>query len=889
MRRLSGAEVRQTFLAYFAHRGHTIVPSSSLVPKADPTLLFTNAGMVQFKNAFLGLENRGYVRAASCQKCVRAGGKHNDLENVGKTARHHTFFEMLGNFSFGDYFKAEAIEFAWELFTVEIGLPPEKLWATIYKDDDEAAALWQKIAGLPSHRIVRLGEKDNFWAMGDTGPCGPCSEIVIDQGPQVGCGRPDCSVECDCDRYLELWNLVFMQFNREADGTLSPLPKPSIDTGAGLERIAAVVQGVQSNFETDLLRPLIACVEERTGRRYGVKGPEDVSMRVIADHARATTFLLSDGVVPSNEGRGYVLRRIIRRALRHGKLLGLDGPFLAEATGRVVEVMAGAYPELQASRERVARETLAEEERFGHTLRMAIPHLEEAIAEAKAKPPAAQVIPGDQLFKLYDTYGLPRDLIEELALEHGVQMDWETFEARLRDQRVLARATAAAMFKVDTAVLSDLYREWGTKPPVAFRGYDHLRVEATIVALAKDGRPLAVVGPGEEAEAVLDQTPFYAEAGGQVADRGTFSTDTAMAEVLDVQRPLPGLIVHRVIVRRGALRPGERIEAMVDEEWRARVVRNHTGTHLVHEALRRVLGDHVRQEGSLVAPERLRFDFRHFGPLTAAEVDRIERMVNDQLWKNLPLRIEEGVPFDEAVARGAKAFFAEKYADRVRVVAIPEFGLELCGGTHVRALGEIGIFKIIGESGVAAGIRRIEAYTGPGAYEYLRKEEEVLHESAATLKARPLELSEKVDRLAGTARELEREIERLRARLAASLADDLVRRAERVEGIQVVRSRVEHFDQRGLRDLVDRIRAKLGSGVVVLGAVTDGKVSWVAGVTTDMTHQVHAGRLVRELAKVTGGEGGGRADLAEAGGKDPSKLDQALGQVPSLLRRLLQG
>ena len=888
MQRQSGAEVRQTFLQYFASRGHTVVPSSSLVPKADPTLLFTNAGMVQFKDAFLGLENRGYVRAASCQKCVRAGGKHNDLENVGKTARHHTFFEMLGNFSFGDYFKEKAVEYAWEFLTVDIGMPPEKLWATIYKDDDEAAALWQKIAGLPLHRIVRLGEKDNFWAMGDTGPCGPCSEVVIDQGPQVGCGRPDCNVECGCDRYLELWNLVFMQFNRDADGALIPLPKPSIDTGAGLERITAVVQGVHSNFDTDLLRPLITFVEELTDRRYGVKEQDDVSMRVIADHARATTFLVSDGVVPSNEGRGYVLRRIVRRALRHGKLLGLDGPFLAAVTGRVVEVMAEAYPELQASRERVARETLAEEERFGHALRMAIPRLEEAITEAKTKPFGTQVIPGDQLFKLYDTYGLPRDLIEELAQEHGVRLDWETFEAKLRDQRVMARAIATQMFKGDAAALSDLYRELGIKHPTTFQGYEHLRVEATVVALARDGQPMAAAGPGDEVEVILDQTPFYAEAGGQVADRGTLSTDTTMAEVLGVQRPLPGLIVHRVLVRRGTLKQGERVEAVVDEEWRARVVKNHTGTHLVHEALRRVLGDHVRQEGSLVAPDRLRFDFRHFGPLAAGEMVRIERMVNEQLWRNLPVEIEEGVPFEEAVARGAKAFFAEKYADRVRVVAVPGFGLELCGGTHVRALGEIGIFKIIGEGGVAAGIRRIEAYTGPGAYDYLREEEEVLRESAAVLKARPLELSEKVDKLAGTTRGLEREIERLRARLAASMVNDLVKRAERVEGIQVVRSRVEHFDQKGLRDLVDRIRAKLGSGVVVLGTVADGKVAWVAGVTADIIKRVHAGHLVRELARVTGGDGGGRADLAEAGGKDPSKLDQALDQLPSLLRRLLQ-
>ncbi|MEE9537860.1 MAG: alanine--tRNA ligase, partial [candidate division NC10 bacterium] len=739
MRKLSGPEVRQSFLDYFASRGHAIVPSSSLVPREDPTLLFTNAGMVQFKDCFLGLDQRGYNRATSCQKCVRAGGKHNDLENVGRTARHHTFFEMLGNFSFGDYFKEEAIAYAWEWMTVDLGMPPERLWATIYKDDDEACELWQKLAGLPADRIVRLGEKDNFWAMGDTGPCGPCSEIVFDQGPEVGCGRPTCDIECDCDRYLELWNLVFMQFNRDASGTLTPLPKPSIDTGAGLERIAAVVQGVRSNFDTDLLRPLVTAVEELSGRAYGARERDDVSMRVIADHARAATFLVSDGVLPSNEGRGYVLRRIVRRALRHGKLLGLEGPFLAQMTRRVVDLMKRQYPELEGTRsqvstdtritpstgslELVGREVRAEEERFGHTLRMAIPRLEEEIAEAKASHGGQ--IPGAKLFMLYDTYGLPLDLIDEFAQDHGVRPDLEGYNVHMHAQQQRSKTIAAAAATFSMGGLPDLSRE-GVQKPTTFLGYNQIEAEAEVVAIVKAGQSAEAVQEGEEAEIVLDRTPFYAEAGGQVADVGTLQGSRGVADVLDVQRPLPGLTVHCVRITRGSFRKGERIRAAIDAERRALILKNHTATHLVHEALHRVLGDHVRQEGSLVAPDRLRFDFRHYGPTTAAELARIERMVNEQLWRNLPVMIEDGVPYEEALARGAKAFFADKYADRVRTVTVPGFGLELCGGTHVQAIGEIGLFKIASEGGVAAGIRRIEANTGPGAYDYLLREEAAL-------------------------------------------------------------------------------------------------------------------------------------------------------------------
>ncbi|MEE8326345.1 MAG: alanine--tRNA ligase, partial [candidate division NC10 bacterium] len=789
------------------------------------------------------------------------------------------------NFSFGDYFKEEAIAYAWEWMTVDLGMPPERLWATIYKDDDEACELWQKVAGLPADRIVRLGEEDNFWAMGDTGPCGPCSEIIIDQGPEVGCGRPTCDIKCDCDRYLELWNLVFMQFNRDASGTLTPLPKPSIDTGAGLERITAVVQGVHSNFDTDLLRPIITSVEELSGRAYGARERDDVSMRVIADHGRATTFLLTDGVLPSNEGRGYVLRRIVRRALRYGKLLGLEGPFLAQMTERVVDQMKEQYPELQASRDRVARETLAEEERFGHTLKMAIPRLDEEIGQAKAKPLDAQLIPGDQLFKLYDTYGLPRDLIEELAQEQSVMLDWETFENLLQRQRVLAKASAVAMFK--GAEVSPVLQELATSRSTPFVGYDQTEVEAEVTAIVKAGQSTEAVQKGEEAAIILDRTPFYAEAGGQVADVGTLQGSRGVADVLDVQRPLPGLTVHRVLIAHGSIRKGDRLRAAIDAERRALILKNHTATHLVHEALHRILGDHVRQEGSFVAPDRLRFDFRHYGPTTAAELARIERMVNEQLWRNLPVMIEDGVPYEEALARGAKAFFADKYADRVRTVTVPGFGLELCGGTHVQAIGEIGLFKIASEGGVAAGIRRIEANTGPGAYDYLLREEAALQESADALKARPLELPEKVDRLTQRGGELEREIQRLRSRVAATVVEELLKKVEAVEGLRVVRGRVEHFDQKGLRDLVDRVRTKLGSGVVVLGTLADNKVAWVAGITPDIVPRVHAGKLVREMARMTGGEGGGRADLAEAGGKDPSRLDHALGHVPELVRQLL--
>jgi alanyl-tRNA synthetase len=891
--RLSGNEVRQSFLRYFEERGHTIVASSSLVPRADPTLLFTNAGMVQFKDVFVGAEARSYTRAASAQKCVRAGGKHNDLENVGHTGRHHTFFEMLGNFSFGDYFKPDAIAFAWDLLTGPFGLPADRLWVTIHEGDPalglgpdaEARDLWRR--HVPAERIVACPTKDNFWAMGDTGPCGPCSEILLDQGPALGCGRPTCAVGCDCDRYLELWNLVFMQFERSPEGTLAPLPKPSIDTGAGLERLAAVLQGVPSNFSTDLLRPLIARIEALAGKAYGADARADVSMRVIADHARAITFLIADGVMPGNEGRGYVLRRILRRAVRHGRLLGLEGPFLAAEAEAVVGIMRGAYPELEAAQARVAREVVAEEERFAHTLRGAIPRLEERLAALEGRAGAS--LAGDELFRLYDTYGLPRDLVEEIAAEHGVRCDWAGFEAELARAREATRDRSGKAF--EAAAVPDALRELSRGLRVSFEGYRRLEAEAEVVALVKDGRPADAAAAGETVGVVLDRTPFYAEAGGQVGDTGTLEGEACLAQVEDTQRPLPGLTVHRATVLQGTQRRGARVTARVDGPRRALTVKNHTATHLLHEALFRVLGDHVRQEGSLVAPDRLRFDFRHFGPLTGAELHRVEELANAQVWKNLAVQ-EEELAYEEAVRRGAKAFFADKYGDRVRLITVEDPGqfrsLELCGGTHAKAVGEIGLIKIVAEGGVAAGVRRLEATTGPGAYDYQRRQEAALRESADLLKAKPLELPERVGKFAGEARELERELERLRHGVARRLLDEALASARPVEGVTVVATRADDLDVKGLRDLGDLIKAKVGTGVVVLAAAGDRRVSWVVMVTKDLTVRLHAGKLAKALAEATGGGGGGRPDLAEAGGKDPARLPEALAGVPALVARQLR-
>ena len=887
----TGNDIRRAFLEYFGRQGHTHVASSSLVPKADPTLLFTNAGMVQFKDVFTGGEQRPYRRAVTAQKCVRAGGKHNDLENVGRTARHHTFFEMLGNFSFGDYFKEAAVAFAWEFLTTTLGLPPERLWATIHEGDagmrlgpdEEARALWRRY--VPDARIVACSTKDNFWSMGDTGPCGPCSEIIYDQGPGMGCGRPTCAVGCDCDRYLELWNLVFMQFERSGNGVLTPLPRPSIDTGAGLERLAAVLQGVASNFDSDLLRPIIGFMEDLSGVRYGAGPGTDVSLRVIADHARSTTFLVADGVLPSNEGRGYVLRRILRRGLRHGRLLGVDEPFMAKVTGRVVEVMQGAYPELAEAREHVARVTLAEEERFGHTLRVGLRLVESLVEQQKAQGAAA--IPGAEIFRLYDTYGFPVDLLRDIASDHGLALDEPGFERAMAEQRTRARESWVGSGEVE--IPNGLKELIGT---VRVEGlwYATRTAEARVVAIlvGEAQQPADALEAGASGEVLLDRTPFYPEAGGQVGDTGSLAADGLTAEVEDARRPVPGLVLHRVRVKRGMLRRGQTVRAAVDEGRRRMTAKNHTATHLLHAALRQTLGDHVKQAGSLVAPDRLRFDFTHFSPLSPHEVDRIEEAVNTQVWENRGVTTQV-MGLDEALASGAMALFGEKYGEQVRVVSVPEFSTELCGGTHVEATGEIGLFKILAQGGVAAGVRRIEAVTGPGAYQHMKREAQVLTETAARLKARPLELVEKVEKLAEASRDLEREVQRLQARLLGGTLERLLAGAVDVDGVRVVGALVEATDAKGMRELGDRVRDRLQRGVVALAMHGDGKVTWVTMVTKDLTGRLHAGHLARDLAKLTGGGGGGRPDMAEAGGKDPARIPDALAKLVDLVRGQMNG
>ncbi len=876
----SSAELRRAFLDFFRERGHEIVPSSPLVPANDPTLLFTNAGMVQFKDVFLGLERRPYTRAASCQRCLRAGGKHNDLENVGYTARHHTFFEMLGNFSFGDYFKREAIAWAWEFLTGVLGIDPQRLWVTVYEDDDEAARIWLEEIGVDPARFRRIGDKpgapryesDNFWSMGDTGPCGPCSEIFYDHGPELPGGPPG-SPDADGDRYVEIWNLVFMQYNRQPDGTLEPLPRPSVDTGMGLERLAAVMQGVHSNYDTDIFRHLIAAA----ARLAGVEDTGSSSLRVIADHIRASAFLVVDGVVPSNEGRGYVLRRIIRRAARHGHKLGLREPFLWRLVEPLVEVMGEAYPELVEGRERAERTIRREEERFAETLEQGLRILDQELARLEGR-----TIPGELVFRLYDTYGFPTDLLRDVALERGLELDLAGFEREMARQR--ERARAASRFETDYAAPAAL--EGCTSE---FVGYERLEEEATVVKLLKDGREVERLGLGEEGAVILDRTPFYAESGGQVGDRGWITADGgAEFEVRDTQR-VGGAHAHLGVVRAGALAVGQRVRARVDEAARRATALNHSATHLLHAALRRVLGPHVQQKGSLVAPDRLRFDFSHDAPLTREQIEAVERLVNEQIRRNAEVRAEVR-PYEEAVAAGAMALFGEKYGDEVRVLSIGDFSVELCGGTHVRRAGDIGLFKIVSESGVAAGVRRIEAVTGERALRWVEENEERLQRVAELLRGRPEEADEKLRQLLERQRRLERELERLRQRLAAGGAGDLAAHVVEVEGVKVLAARLDGADAKALRSAVDQWKARLGSAVVVLGtAGEDGKVRLAAGVTDDLTGRLKAGELVNEVAARVGGRGGGRADFAQAGGTDAARLDEALAAVPGLVRARLAG
>ena len=880
----TGNEIREAFLRFFERHGHTRVRSSPLVPGDDPTLLFTNAGMVQFKGVFLGEERRDYRRATTCQKCVRAGGKHNDLENVGRTGRHHTFFEMLGNFSFGDYFKADAIAFAWECLTRDYGLPPDRLCATVFTDDDDAFALWKKVAGFGDDRILRLGEKDNFWAMGDTGPCGPCSEIHFHQGNHLPCaeeaaGRTCLGPACDCDRWLEIWNLVFMQFNRDASGALTPLPKPSIDTGMGLERVAAVLQGKQSNFDTDLLRPLIDRIESLVSTRYGADPDGDVSMRVIADHARATAFLIADGVTPSNEWRGYVLRRIMRRAMRHGRMLGLHEPFLWKAVEWVGQIMGGAYAELPAEMPRVQSAVRAEEERFAETLDVGIEKIREYV-EAHAGR-RGRVVEGKFLFTLYDTYGFPTDLAQEAFADAGFTVSDATmreFEAEMEQQR--ERARAGASFAEGPSALEVL----AGLPETEFLGYDTLTAPAKILAMVVAGRRKREITEGEEADVILDRTPLYAESGGQQGDTGAITGREGQARVLDTVKRGTGFFVHRVKVVRGGLREGEEVAAAVESPRRLGLALHHTGTHLLHAALHRILGTHATQAGSLVAADRLRFDFSHGSQVKDREIEQIEDLVNEKVRDDIHVS-----PFwtelDAALRMGAIAMFGEKYGPRVRVVKIGDFSTELCGGTHLDTTGQVGLFKVIDEGAVASGVRRIEAVTGAAALQHVGREEAALREAAEILKIAPLEVPKRLQKLIDEQKALEKQLGVLEARLARTRAEELVSAAREVNGVAVLAARLDGLDADGLRAVVDTVRDRLGSGIVCVGSVLDGKISLVAAVTKDLTSRFHAGKIIQPVAKAVGGGGGGRPDLAQAGGKDPARLDEALALVYDLVAK----
>ena len=876
----STRQIRQDFLDFFAGKGHTIVPSASLVPGNDPTLLFTNSGMVQFKDVFLGAEKRSYVRAADVQRCLRAGGKHNDLDSVGYTARHHTFFEMLGNWSFGDYFKKEAIAWAWELLTEVWKLPKERLLVTVYHTDDEAYDLWHDMIGLPPERIVRIGDNkgapyasDNFWQMADTGPCGPCTEIFYDHGEHIAGGPPG-SPDEDGDRYIEIWNNVFMQFDRQPDGTLVPLPAPCVDTGMGLERLAAVLQHVHTNYEIDLFQGLIRKAAELTG----TTDLENKSLRVIADHIRACSFLIVDGVLPSNEGRGYVLRRIIRRALRHGWMLGVRQPFFHKMVGTLSELMGDAYPELPAARELVEKALKAEEERFAETLDSGM-----RIFDDVASRVVDGVIPGADAFRLYDTYGFPVDLTADIARERGLSVDMAGFEAAMEQQRETARA--AGKFTSTTGLPADLVAQLS---PTVFLGYDKLDAGGLqVVALLKDGRPVSAVQAGDDAVVILDSTPFYAESGGQVGDTGVLAEQGVEFDVADTLKFAGQFHGHVGRVAKGDLKVGDHVVASVDAARRASTILNHSATHLLHAALREVLGTHVQQKGSLVAPDRLRFDFSHFQPMTQAELAEVERRVNAQIRANSAAEVHH-MGMQEALDFGAMALFGEKYGEQVRVLKMGDYSTELCGGTHVGRTGDIGLFKLVGESGVSAGVRRIEAVTGQGALDYVADEERRLAEAADLLGGNAGEVVDKIRALTDRQKKLERELESLKARAASSATSDLGGAAIDVDGIRVLASRLEGFDAKALRDAMDRLKQQLGDAVIVLAGTADGKAALVAGVNGAATGRVKAGELLSHVAGQIGGKGGGRPDLAQGGGEDGPALATALQGVPEWVRERIR-
>ncbi len=864
-------EVRKKFLDFFEKRKHKIVRSSSLIPADDPTLLFTNAGMVQFKRLFLGEESRKYIRAATSQKCVRAGGKHNDLENVGYTARHHTFFEMLGNFSFGDYFKEEAIEMAWELVTNHYGLPADKLWISIYKEDDESSEIWNKNIGVPTERIVRLGEKDNFWAMGDTGPCGPCSEIHIDRGEKFGCDNPDCKVGCDCDRYLEIWNLVFMQFDRDASGKMTHLPKPSIDTGMGLERMAAVVQNVESNYDTDLIMPIMKQVEELAEIKIRDFTASDVAIKVIADHSRATAFLIGDGVLPSNEGRGYVLRRIMRRAIRYGRNIGLMKPFLSKTTDSVFKIMKSAYPELAEAGTFITKVIDNEEIRFSETLDKGLKLLTDTIEDMKAA--GKEKISGDIIFKLYDTYGFPVDIIRDVVRDTKISLDMETFNVNMDKQRESSKSKA--VFKSAHEAYTRLASE-GIKSE--FTGYDSIKENSEILTIVKDGKEIESAKSGDKAEIVAKKTPFYGESGGQVGDKGKITNvDGLEIKIEDTIKDPAGIIIHKGVVTHGTINKNSTVTLTINKAFRLQTCASHTATHILHYALGKVLGDHVKQAGSMVSPDKLRFDFTHFSQVTGEQLEEIENIVNSRIRENLVVKTEE-MDANKAFASGATALFEEKYGDIVRVVSIEPFSKELCGGTHINMTGGIGFFKITGETSIASGIRRIFALVGSEAVKHIQKTERILTETANMMSEKPENVATKVANILETQKKSEKENKKLKAALAAQSAEPVSEDFAEVNGVKLLAKKVEADDPKELRELADRFKDKIKSGIVILAGVAKetNKVMLIVAVTKDLLPRFNASEIVKEASKIVGGSGGGRPDMAQAGGTKPEKIEDVL-------------
>ena len=872
---MKGYEIRREFIKYFSEKGHEPVRSSTLVPGDDPTLLFTNAGMVQFKNVFTGNETRDFKRAVSSQKCLRAGGKHNDLDNVGYTARHHTFFEMLGNFSFGDYFKEGAINYGWDLITNVYGLPREKLWVTVYKDDDEAFEIWNKDVGVARKKIVRMGEKDNFWSMGDTGPCGPCSEILIDQGESLGCGKAGCAVGCECDRYLELWNLVFMQFERNERGEMTPLPRPSIDTGLGLERLAAVLQGVRSNYETDLLRGIISRIEELSGKDYSADHSTEVAMRVMADHSRALAFLISDGVFPSNEGRGYVLRRILRRAVRHSKFLGIDEPFIYRVLPAVQEIMADAYPEIREKGDFVSQVVKSEEERFLETVDRGLELLNQEIAKLGKK----KKLSGRVVFNLYDTYGFPVDLTEDITKNEGIDIDLKGFEKEMERQRTKSRKARGGGEDGLTSVLLELAGEITTE----FVGYKTLSSEGVVAGIINQQEISDTVWEGQEAQIITDITPFYGESGGQIGDRGEISGPGFQAKVLDTQKLTPAFFIHNVVIEKGNAKVGDQVHMEVDPVFRQGVMAHHTSTHVLHAVLKEVLGNHVNQAGSFVGPDRLRFDFSHYSSIEKRQLDSIEQIMNERIRRDDRIVTKEDVSYDEAIKDGATAIFEEKYGDRVRVVMMGDYSKELCGGTHVRASGEIGMVKIVSESASSAGVRRIEAVSGQAAWNYIKGQEDILNEFSTALSAPRSELLSRLGAVVDENTRLQAEIESFRARTLVETAAGLIDRVEDAGGVNLLRVKVSVSKPAELRSLWDYLKGRMDNGIAVLVAERGGRVFILVGITRDLAGRYHAGKIVKELAGIVGGKGGGGAEMAQAGGNIPGNIPKMLDHLGDII------